>query len=213
MSSIKIALDANLSFYLFKGDPSLILKEIQIFFKETEAYISYLEGEEFSVENTKALVSKLNVQSSNLQVFLIKNFDSISIQSQNILLKIIENLGENKILIGICKDFDSILDTIMSRAYYLYTSTKEAEMDLEANPSKDILKKIELNQIGTFNAYRELSKHLDSNSVKDILDQEEVSFQRLSFINNALHYFKRIEANCNNELCLDLLIYRTLEEK
>ena len=202
--SIKDALKSRLSFYIFKGEELYLKNEIEDFFKEKEISIVYLDGNELDTANIKELVTKLSIKYAQQRVFVISNFESVSVQVQNMLLKIIEDLGEHKTLIALCKKSDGILDTIISRAYYLYIPNSEIETSVGfvLPEEKDIL-----------SDYKLLSAALNEEALSFIegLDLEYNSNKTV--VNHTLEYFNRINANCNGELCLDLLIYKVLEDK
>ncbi len=204
ISSITKALDADLSFYLFKGSELDTINLVSDYYKRKNINTSILNGSDLSAENAKDLVGILNVQSPEKLILFISSFDMISIQSQNILLKILENLGDNKTLIGICQDSDSILDTVRSRAYYLHIAEEEGIQE----------KTDFFSTIGSKNnleGYKELRSIMDENLINNMMDSKNFDLSNIAMIKNADEYLKRTAANCNKELCLDLLIYKILE--
>lgn len=201
---IENALGFRLSFYIFKGDESYLKKEIEGHFKDKEISIVYIDGDELDAENTRELITKLSVQYSQKKVFVISHFENVSQQVQNMLLKIIEELGEHKVLIALCNESDGILDTILSRSYYAYAPHDEK------NDKSDFRLPIESN---TLSAFRQLSQSLDDANLKQLVTSDLEDRACHLIVNHVLAYFDKTEANCNKELCLDLLIYRILEDK
>ena len=110
ISSITKALDADLSFYLFKGSELDTINLVSDYYKRKNINTSILNGSDLSAENAKDLVGILNVQSPEKLILIIRNFDMISIQSQNILLKILENLGDKLMK---TENFEMALDEIV----------------------------------------------------------------------------------------------------
>lgn len=201
--SIKDALKSNLSFYIFKGNQNDMIGEIESYFDSEDVLLNLLDGDDLDVDDIRLLIAKLNIKYSNQRVFIISNFENVTVQIQNMLLKIIEELGENKTLIALCQKSDGILDTILSRSFYLFVPNEIAnKTDRFVLPMGNGVKDLTC-----------LYSRLNDDTLDTVFMLYRDNNLKISFVEHTLEYFNRIKANCNKDLCLDLLIYKTMEDK
>ncbi len=196
-------------FYLLEGQREILATEIEEYFSQNSSCSFFkIEGAEFKADHARELVAELLKKSFELDIFLFYDFEQIDPIAQNILLKSLEELGENKIIIAICNSVSGILDTIVSRAYHEFfqerTDSDEVELGRAFEKKSDKLKYYFelLEQKEPSQWYQTLS---DADTLKNILDQTKAN-------QLILKYAKSIEANVNKDLCTDLLIYKLLEE-
>lgn len=120
------------SFYLISGDREDHKKEILEFLeKELKIFRAgnpdffVLEGEKFLIDQArdiKKIDSKTKVFNKE-RIFLL-SFDSIGADTQNALLKILEEPSENTIFFMLVSNLRNILDTIKSRARVIEIKSK-----------------------------------------------------------------------------------------
>lgn len=222
----ELMLSSNSSFFLIEADynqiESALIEVLSIKYKIEDFYnhvdVRIFDSKELQITDVKQVIFEMGLRPFfDKKIVIFKNFEKIGELSQNAMLKSIEELPKDTIIISVCNDTIGILDTIKSRAYSVYLNREFEESknnSLKNLPKQDILKlfedKLEKNDILNIlenlmiSEYFYLRKNLEQNEYfKDIID-----------INNKLKKcYNYINSNCNRNLCLDLLLYRILEEK
>ena len=212
--SDKIAniLGSNARFFIMEGDQENIAKEVISFFdSQFEFTLFEINGKEFKAENARSLVAELTKKSFKKNIYLFYDFEQIDSVPQNILLKSLEELGESKIVIGLCDSIAGILDTVISRSCHVFLHENKNGNE---KPSA-----FEPNNSGRLDDLTRCYQFLEENEVTDgysflygISQLDDI--KRKNQINSLiLEYTRRIEANGNRDLCADLLIYKILEER
>lgn len=201
--SIDSILQSHAQFYLLQGNESAWIEDITAFFQNSNALIHRFSGSDIDVETVRNFIFTLNVQFDNLHIFLITDMEQCSVQTQNMLLKSIENLGENKIIIGLCQRLDGILSTVTSRASFF------------SRPSADSLqtKSFDDHRFRTkcanpFGYWSDLLGNTPSEALYNVFTSNNSNYQIQTLLRE---YYERLNANCNPELCGDLLLYKILE--
>lgn len=219
-------LNSNSSFFLIEADynqiESALVDALSIKYKIEDFYnhvdVRIFDSKELQIADVKQIIFEMGLRPFfSKKIIIFKNFEKIGELSQNAMLKSIEELPKDTLIISVCNDTISVLDTIKSRAYSVYLNRefdglnksslknlskqeilKLFEDKLEKNDTLNILENLIISE----GAY--LKANLDQNKYfKDIVD-----------INNELNKcYNYINSNCNRNLCLDLLLYRILEEK
>ena len=210
-NKIEIALDSNAQFFIFEGNKELTLSSVEMFYDKKNAEITYIEASELKADATRELVSVLNTKAIHLDVTIVLDMNKLHVTSQNILLKSLENLGNSRIIVGICETQEGLLDTIRSRGYYQYISNQEQALPERAELLDNHINKLEKLML--------FSRDFDENNifvynfkVGDIQSKENLS-KKIRLNNLVLEYNNRIDANVNKDLCKDLLAYKILEDK
>ncbi len=201
------ALSSSARFFIIEGNEQKNYERISRFYQEKEMLLSFIEGEELKAENARALVSELSKKSIQDEVIVINRFEEVGEVSQNILLKSLENMSAQKTIIALCSHTFGILETIISRAYHLFLgeqSEDSLKLDYLLSPNHSKVEKITWfsNLEDDALQYNNLLETSGENIIKNLKLSREV-----------LQYLRRVEANCNKELCADLLLYRILEEQ
>lgn len=209
---LKIALDSKSQFFIFEGNVENIINEVESFYKDKKSRISNIDGNTLNAENSRLFVTELGKKSGTLDVYIISNFEKIEMISQNILLKSLETVKENKVILAVCETTSNLLDTVLSRAYYVFIPDV---VGLSTENNFDFMSE----NIGTTQKIKKFYELLDENNIiKNSYDITGVGNKEnlgLKIRKNMLflEYDKRINANCNKDLCADLLIYKMLEDR
>lgn len=212
-NKIITALNSKSHFFIMEGDVEYVLNEIELYYSTKEVSLSYIDSENLGADNTRMFVSELLKKSSTEDtIYIIKDFQNVEFISQNILLKSLETLHAGKRIIVICEHTSGILDTILSRAYHLYilneSGSAKSNIREFIDGNRDSLDKLKF-LFDLFSENSELVSNIGTMSMDDFI-QNKKNYRILNYI---LEYFKRIEGNCNKDLCADLLIYKMMEDK
>lgn len=207
------ALNSKSHFFIIEGDIEYILSEIELYYRTKRVTLSYIDAENLSADNARIFISELLKRSlTENTVYVVTDFQNVEFISQNILLKSLETLHTGKRIIAICEHNTGILDTIMSRAYHLYLSNPRNYVNSNIgeliDKYEDGLEKLKF----LFDFLGEndlLASHVRNMSIESFSKNKK----NCRTINYILEYFRRIERNCNKDLCADLLIYRIMEDK
>ncbi|MDO4710412.1 MAG: hypothetical protein Q4A75_00425 [Peptostreptococcaceae bacterium] len=211
---IRIALCSKAQFLIMEGDSKRILTEVEDFYQKKDILLSLIESRNLKADNTRAFVSELSKKSYSDEVYIIRGFQDIEAISQNILLKSLENLANKKRIIAICDHTAGVLDTVISRAYHLYISpTKEQNDRLSEAEDLIFVNKRKTERLSLFFDRIDEDNILNYSYSPDTDHGVENLSKKLKVDGFVLEYFKRIEANCNKDLCADLLIYKILEDR
>lgn len=198
-NKISIALESSLRFFIVSLDKNTEIKFDDIF--DYSYNIINFDGGEIDAENSSDLINELGRKSLKKDIIIIDRFDDLNVIVQNKLLKSLEEIGEDKIIFALVNSFNRVIDTIRSRAYILdYNGLSNTNTFSYKNSSyKSLLKEVKVN-----------------NKTIDLLTYDCSFFDRSSVqkINNIItEHNIRVESNCNNELCFDLLCYKILEDR
>ncbi|MDP3988388.1 MAG: hypothetical protein Q8P80_04570 [Candidatus Levybacteria bacterium] len=102
-------------------------------YKISDWDISYLEqtGKSIGVEDTRNMQKKLFLKplKGEQKAFIIYNSESLTIEAQNALLKILEEPPPNTILILSCQNKDLLLPTILSRCKIIELKNKDTQTE------------------------------------------------------------------------------------
>ncbi|MGL5256835.1 MAG: hypothetical protein ACRC76_07330 [Proteocatella sp.] len=224
--AFEIMLDSNASFFLIESDFETIegelVSSLSRKFKIDDFYnnidVRIFDSKELQISDIKQIVFEMGLKPFfNKKIIIFKNFEKVGELAQNAMLKSIEELPSDTIIISICNDTIGILDTIKSRAYSIYLnrelSAKESK-SLRSLSTQEILKifedKLEKNDIleilENFMASEFILMKDAVNNNKNVKDIININTK----LNKCYNY---INSNCNRNLCTDLLLYRILEEK
>lgn len=215
----------NYSFILIEGNQEKNYEDTKFCVRDkfsidnfdTNIDIRTYTGDIIDVELTKKIISEIGLKPfGNKKIIIINNFQLLKELCQNMLLKCLEELPKDTLVIGIAKDTIGILDTIKSRAYNVFigdfnreTDEKKTLVDFNNREIINILtSKVDEEQLNTLlnNTLLKIEDNIKSNSSINIgknLRVNELSDQ----------CYKRIVGNCNKSLSYDLLLFRILEEK
>lgn len=201
------ALRSNAHFFLLEGNEQESLGIVREYFSATHQ-ISMLDAAELKVENARNLVLELAKKSLSHELFIITHFEMMSEASQNILLKSLEEMVGEKMIFGLCSHTFGILDTVISRAYHIFVPAN----DDKASGSSTFYDKTKLEKIAYFSSCLDENNVLEYTVFMEKIAGQAVSATQLRAYRQFVEYHQRIEANCNKELCADLLLYQLLEE-
>lgn len=222
----ELMLDSNSSFFLIEANydkiESALIKalsekyEIKDFYNNIDVRI--FDSKEMQIADIKELIFEIGLKPFfNKKIIIFKNFEKIGEISQNAMLKSIEELSNDTIIIAICNDTIGILDTIKSRAYSIYLN-KEInnvyDYNLDTLSKQELLKMFE-NKLEKTDILDMLENLMDSEYVflKTAIEDEQY-FKNIIDINTKINKcYNYINSNCNRNLAIDLLLYRILEEK
>lgn len=214
----------NYSFILIEGNQEKSYEETKLCVSDkfsidnfdTNIDIRTYTGDSIDVELIKKIISEIGLKPfGNKKIIIINNFQLLKEICQNMLLKCLEELPKDTLVIGITKDTIGILDTIKSRAYNVFignfnreTGEEKTLVDFNNREIINILTKVDEDQLNTLlnNTLLKIEDNIKSNSSINIgknLRVNELSDQ----------CYKRIVGNCNKSLSYDLLLFRILEEK
>lgn len=222
----ELMLDSNSSFFLIEANydniESALIKalsekyEIKDFYNNID--IRVFDSKDMQIADIKELIFEIGLKPFfNKKIIIFKNFEKIGEISQNAMLKSIEELSNDTIIIAICNDTIGILDTIKSRAYSIYLN-KEInnvyDYNLDTLSKQELLKMFE-NKLEKTDILDMLENLMDSEYVflKTAIEDEQY-FKNIIDINTKINKcYNYINSNCNRNLAIDLLLYRILEEK
>lgn len=222
----ELMLDSNSSFFLIEANydkiESTLVKalsekyEIKDFYNNID--IRVFDSKDMQIADIKELIFEIGLKPFfNKKIIIFKNFEKIGEISQNAMLKSIEELSNDTIIIAICNDTIGILDTIKSRAYSIYLN-KEInnvyDYNLDTLSKQELLKMFE-NKLEKSDILDMLENLMDSEYVflKTAIEDEQY-FKNIIDINTKINKcYNYINSNCNRNLAIDLLLYRILEEK
>lgn len=222
----ELMLDSNSSFFLIEANydkiESALVKalsekyEIKDFYNNID--IRVFDSKYMQIADIKELIFEIGLKPFfNKKIIIFKNFEKIGEISQNAMLKSIEELSNDTIIIAICNDTIGILDTIKSRAYSIYLN-KEInnvyDYNLDTLSKQELLKMFE-NKLEKTDILDMLENLMDSEYVflKTAIEDEQY-FKNIIDINTKINKcYNYINSNCNRNLAIDLLLYRILEEK
>lgn len=222
----ELMLDSNSSFFLIEANydkiESALVKalsekyEIKDFYNNID--IRVFDSKDMQIADIKELIFEIGLKPFfNKKIIIFKNFEKIGEISQNAMLKSIEELSNDTIIIAICNDTIGILDTIKSRAYSIYLN-KEInnvyDYNLDTLSKQELLKMFE-NKLEKTDILDMLENLMDSEYVflKTAIEDEQY-FKNIIDINTKINKcYNYINSNCNRNLAIDLLLYRILEEK
>ncbi len=219
-------LNSNSSFFLIEADynqiESALVDALSIKYKIEDFYnhvdVRIFDSKELQIADVKQIIFEMGLRPFfSKKIIIFKNFEKIGELSQNAMLKSIEELPKDTLIISVCNDTISVLDTIKSRAYSVYLNREFDELNkssLKNLSQQEILKLFEdkLEKNDTLNILENLIIS-EGAYLKANLDQNKY-FKDIVDINNELNKcYNYINSNCNRNLCLDLLLYRILEEK
>lgn len=222
----ELMLDSNSSFFLIEANydkiEGALVKalsekyEIKDFYNNID--IRVFDSKDMQIADIKELIFEIGLKPFfNKKIIIFKNFEKIGEISQNAMLKSIEELSNDTIIIAICNDTIGILDTIKSRAYSIYLN-KEInnvhDYNLDTLSKQELLKMFE-NKLEKTDILDMLENLMDSEYVflKTAIEDEQY-FKNIIDINTKINKcYNYINSNCNRNLAIDLLLYRILEEK
>lgn len=194
--NIIIALKSNYNFFILEGNENSASNILHSVFDDSY-FIIEVDANDLDADKARKLVLDFKILPDREIVYIIKKFENLTDISQNILLKSLEELNNVKVF-GLCSQTFGILDTILSRAYCIFINS--------ALSIKDEIDKVDESYLLRENKKIDEIEYLVY-KCKDIHKLEEVQKTNLLI----LEFEKRIDANCNKDLCLDLLIYKLLE--
>lgn len=97
--------------------------------------LTYVEGKKTSksihVDDIRQVISESYIipTESNNKVFIIQGAENMTIQAQNAILKLLEEPPKGVFFILSCKNLDSILKTVQSRAQVFYLNSKAEDYE------------------------------------------------------------------------------------
>lgn len=226
--AIDIMLISNSSFFLLEANLDEIYDDLKKSlcekFKfddfENNVDVRVYDSNELQIADVKKIVFEIGLKPFfEKKLILFKNFEKIGELSQNALLKSIEELPEDTVMISICNETIGILDTIKSRAYYAYLKNETSETDskrinINTQSKQDLLRMFD-NKSDKEELLKTLEELLISNHkmIQEALlnNESTTKFSHIStWISECIRY---INSNCNRNLSVDLLLYKILEEK
>lgn len=223
---LELMLNSNSSFFLIEADynqiESMLVEVLSNKYKIEDFYnhvdVRVFDSKELQIADVKQIIFEMGLRPFfNKKIIIFKNFEKVGELSQNAMLKSIEELPKDTLIISVCNDTMGILDTIKSRAYSIYLNREFKEHEnksLENFSKQEILKifedKLEKNDILNILEKLMISEYY---FMKEALDEQKY-FKNIVNINDKLNKcYNYINSNCNRNLCTDLLMYRILEEK
>jgi len=227
---IELMLASNSSFFLMEADIDAIYDDLKLFlcekFKlddfENNVDVRIYDSSDLQLADVKKIVFEIGLKPfSEKKIIVFKYFEKIGELSQNALLKCIEELPEDTVIIAICNETIKILDTIKSRSYYVYLKTEnskpvlsETKAAIHAQSKPELLKMFDVKS-----EREELLKTLEKILILNHRTTQEALLNnecttKLSNISGWINQcYAYINSNCNKNLSIDLLLYKILEEK
>ncbi|WP_028828384.1 hypothetical protein [Proteocatella sphenisci] len=231
-NNIDSMLNSNSAFFLIENNGSVFESLVSVL---SENYgipdfcnnmdVRIYESSELQIADIKRIIFEIGLKPyGNTKFIIFKNFDRIGELAQNALLKSIEELPADTRVFAICNNTVNILDTIKSRAYYVYlnstdVATVNEEKSLYGDATHGICEKEIFNIIESKYEKEEILDLLKNaiTSMKDLLKDSLLSDKYATGIMHKIMWAQEchtfINANCNKNLCMDMLLYRILEEK
>lgn len=227
--TIKLMTESNASFFLIEGNVSIIYeavnsvlsKKYEIDNFENNVDVRIFEAGELSVADVKKIIFEIGLKPYfQKKIIIFKNFERVSEQSQNALLKCLEDLPDDTILFSLCSETIEILDTIKSRAYYQYISGPQKSEEL--SDGIDLLAASKKTIIEFFNEKMDkediiikLDQLISKNQelIKKSIFENDINQQLIKINDLANECHDYIKSNCNKNLSSDLFLYKILEEK
>lgn len=184
--------------------------------KEKESFIEIPELWKFQNLWVRELTVWLSKSSlSGFKILFLENIERMTVSASNAFLKTFEEPLEKRIIIATTSNSNSLLDTIISRAFVLKFDT------MEDNFMYDVLKKQYSENVSDeylkfvvyFSMWRlwlakkilEWEKDKDFKRLKEIFDKFVDIFEKKGFFTEKLTYLKELEKMGYLEIFLDVL--------
>lgn len=224
----------------FEEDILLFLKQVATSNKENEVKeklinqieenlindFKVVDGNEIKVSNIRDLFSEVYEKPFILdkKIYVIKNYDSLNQNSQNAMLKILEEPPIYVTIVLLSKSITNILDTIKSRCqkYYLSNISNEIANDLEQY-DKDKINAIsnffkDANDLEKSIFYGKYSKMIKKDNITEFINYLEkiIELNPIDFhvyLKNIIETKKMLSKNVNFEMVKDNLIINTISLK
>ena len=225
-------IDSASSFFLIENDGSIyenlkscLSEKYGIIDFENDMDVRIYESQNLQISDIKRIIFEIGLRPyGDAKLIIFRNFEKVGELSQNALLKSIEELPDDTRIFSICSSTVNILDTIRSRAYYLYTGNA-------ANVSETYMQYTDsgkIREISEDDIFKIMESSMEKDDVLELLKSSMSSMndsirtslsndmymagliRRMNWMQECYNY---ISANCNKNLCIDLLMYKILEEK
>ena len=225
-------LDSGSSFFLIENDGSIyeslkscLSEKYNIEDFENDMDVRVYESQNLQIADIKRIIFEIGLRPYRAtKLIIFKNFEKSGELAQNALLKSIEELPHDTRIFSICSSTVNILDTIRSRAYYIYTVSTDNEIetyvqngDIEIirEISEDYIFKIMESSMEKDDILELLKRSMSSmnDSIRKSLSNDMYMAEMIRRTNWMQECYNYISANCNKNLCIDLLMYKILEEK
>jgi len=231
-TDIDSMLNSNSAFFLIENNGTVFenlasaLSEkygIQDFYNNMDVRI--YESSDLQIADIKRIIFEIGLKPyGKTKIIVFRNFERIGELAQNALLKSIEELPADTRIFAICNNTANILGTIKSRSHYMYLNSIDVDnINKEESPYEDaihgICEKDVFNIMESKYEKEEILAFLKDAiySMRDLLKDSFLSDKYATGIMHKIMWAQEcytfINANCNKNLCLDLLLYRILEEK
>jgi DNA polymerase-3 subunit delta' len=187
------------------------------------------DGNNIKIEQIRQMQTKVAEKPiiSNKKVYIIDNVELMTVEAQNCLLKTLEEPPEYVTIILICKNENSILNTIKSRCTIIHFEKiensdikKYLEKNYEMNNIQDSLLDIFQGSIGkairlkdkveSYEKIEYMLKNINNKDIIEILELSEILYKSKDDIEEILEYINVILLNLSKEniryiRCIDII--------
>ena len=212
----------------YNNNYSVIEKEERLYNQIMSGVIEefkILDGKEMKVQDIRESFSTVYEKPLIIpkRIYVIHNFEYLNNNSQNALLKILEEPPKYVTIVLTAKTLNNILDTIKSRCQKIYLAEKLDKKQIHDNQEEkvkeysekvknDILNILENTKIlKKTQFYAKYSDILTKDNILEILDVlEDIIYENILLYNDMYKIIvearRRIKINCNFEMTKDYLI-------
>ncbi len=169
--------------------------------------------EKIGVDEIRQLLRQSTYQSLKLQTYLINKAENLTLPSQNILLKSLEEARPQQLFVLITSNYHSLLPTILSRCQ-LVKLRNNGHDDLSSTSLK-IIKTLSLNFTDCINASDEISKSDPQGLIIQLIKElrqgnlSSPTLKRTQVLKFALQCLDDLKSNLNTKLALDHFLLKS----
>lgn len=170
--------------------------------------------EKIGVDEVRQLLHQSTYQSSRLQTYLINKAENLTLPSQNILLKTLEEAKTQQLFVLITSNYHSLLPTILSRCQLINLQENNKKEDLSPTSLK-IIKGLSLNISDCISVSDEISKTNPQDLVTQLIKQLRQgnllspTLKKTQVLKFALQCLDDLGSNLNIKLALDHFLLKS----
>lgn len=182
----------------------------------------HIDGKESKIDDVRKMFMQIYEKPFllNKKIYIIDNFEYLNVNSQNAMLKILEEPPTYVCIILKAKTISNILDTIKSRCQKIFLKTNKLDIEIKSEiDSKQIAIKnfiLDINTMDKAEYYGKYSKVIKKENILEFCNYLEKIIE-----SDVLQYYKytdlildvknKINGNVNFEMIKDYLILKMYE--
>lgn len=216
---------SELEYIVLKFSSEILATDIKHIYQHPDFYHIVDSKDGISIKSVREMLEKLKFQpfQSKMQICYISHAENLEQESQNTLLKSLEEPNENTLFILSTYNLNSLLYTIQSRCRKLYIKTKidndndTAIDDILDNLYKAAIAKDKAHLFAISESILKISKDKSNEDIDiisylfDKLYLKYTSEQNYKKLKDLLYFHKVYQANGNHKIIIDMLCLLVLE--